>query len=185
MGTHGRTGVRRVLLGSVAEQVLRKASCPVLTVKGPLALLVTSPGTLTATVSIVGGLAITVWAYLANRPRRAATAPLPPAPRIDPNSPIEMPLPPGASPPLTVILAVFLSATVVAMALLPLMEAAMLLGAFEFRTRNELIGDGFTAYALISDAVRFVLSVGLGAAAVAGVEKAYRRAAMNHSDDAP
>jgi nucleotide-binding universal stress UspA family protein len=39
MGTHGRTGVRRVLLGSVAEQVLRRASCPVLTVKGPVALL--------------------------------------------------------------------------------------------------------------------------------------------------
>ena len=37
MGTHGRTGVQRLLLGSVAEQVLRKAACPVLTVKGPLA----------------------------------------------------------------------------------------------------------------------------------------------------
>ncbi|MFO0866294.1 MAG: universal stress protein [Gemmataceae bacterium] len=33
MGTHGRTGLRRVLMGSVAEQVLRKAPCPVLTVK--------------------------------------------------------------------------------------------------------------------------------------------------------
>jgi nucleotide-binding universal stress UspA family protein len=32
MGTHGRTGVRRVLLGSVAEQVLHKARCPVLVV---------------------------------------------------------------------------------------------------------------------------------------------------------
>ena len=30
MGTHGRSGVRRVLLGSVAEQVLHKAACPVL-----------------------------------------------------------------------------------------------------------------------------------------------------------
>jgi nucleotide-binding universal stress UspA family protein len=36
-GTHGRTGVRRVLMGSVAEQVLRTASCPVLTVR-PLEL---------------------------------------------------------------------------------------------------------------------------------------------------
>ncbi len=36
IGTHGRTGLRRVLLGSVAEQVLRKAECPVLVV--PLAL---------------------------------------------------------------------------------------------------------------------------------------------------
>jgi nucleotide-binding universal stress UspA family protein len=30
VGTHGRSGLRRVLLGSVAEQVLRTASCPVL-----------------------------------------------------------------------------------------------------------------------------------------------------------
>ena len=36
MGTHGRTGLGRLLLGSVAEQVLRKAACPVLTVKVPL-----------------------------------------------------------------------------------------------------------------------------------------------------
>jgi nucleotide-binding universal stress UspA family protein len=35
MGTHGRTGLGRLLMGSVAEQVLRKASCPVLTVKTP------------------------------------------------------------------------------------------------------------------------------------------------------
>jgi nucleotide-binding universal stress UspA family protein len=33
MGTHGRTGLGRLLMGSVAEQVVRKASCPVLTVK--------------------------------------------------------------------------------------------------------------------------------------------------------
>ncbi|RRJ28708.1 universal stress protein [Halocatena pleomorpha] len=32
MGTHGRTGVTRALLGSVAEQVLRTSSAPVLTV---------------------------------------------------------------------------------------------------------------------------------------------------------
>jgi len=35
MGTHGRTGLRRLLMGSVAEQVVRRASCPVLTVKAP------------------------------------------------------------------------------------------------------------------------------------------------------
>jgi nucleotide-binding universal stress UspA family protein len=35
MGTHGRTGLSRVLLGSVAEAVLRRASCPVLTVRVP------------------------------------------------------------------------------------------------------------------------------------------------------
>jgi nucleotide-binding universal stress UspA family protein len=35
MGTHGRTGVGRLLMGSVAEKVLRGATCPVLTVKTP------------------------------------------------------------------------------------------------------------------------------------------------------
>ncbi len=33
MGTHGRRGVRRALLGSVAESVTRTAPCPVLTVR--------------------------------------------------------------------------------------------------------------------------------------------------------
>lgn len=33
LSSHGRTGVERVLLGSVAEGVVRRASCPVLTVK--------------------------------------------------------------------------------------------------------------------------------------------------------
>ncbi|HEY4802326.1 MAG TPA: universal stress protein [Paraburkholderia sp.] len=32
MGTHGRRGVRRLVLGSVAERVLRCATCPVLLV---------------------------------------------------------------------------------------------------------------------------------------------------------
>ena len=35
MATHGRTGLQRILMGSVAEQVVRRASCPVLTVKSP------------------------------------------------------------------------------------------------------------------------------------------------------
>jgi universal stress protein A len=34
MGTHGRTGVRRLLMGSVADRVIRTASCPVLIVGG-------------------------------------------------------------------------------------------------------------------------------------------------------
>jgi nucleotide-binding universal stress UspA family protein len=34
LGTHGRTGLGKALLGSVAEQILRQAPCPVLTV-GP------------------------------------------------------------------------------------------------------------------------------------------------------
>lgn len=33
MPTHGRTGLLRLLMGSVAEEVVRKAKCPVLTVK--------------------------------------------------------------------------------------------------------------------------------------------------------
>jgi len=33
MGTHGRSGIERLLLGSVAEQVIRQATCPVLTTK--------------------------------------------------------------------------------------------------------------------------------------------------------
>ena len=35
IGTHGRTGLSHVMLGSVAEKVVRKASCPVLTVRMP------------------------------------------------------------------------------------------------------------------------------------------------------
>jgi universal stress protein A len=33
MGTHGRSGLDRLLLGSVAERVIRLAPCPVLTVR--------------------------------------------------------------------------------------------------------------------------------------------------------
>lgn len=33
MGTHGRTGLKHVLLGSVAEKVVRHAACPVLVVR--------------------------------------------------------------------------------------------------------------------------------------------------------
>ncbi len=35
MGTHGRTGLGRLLMGSVAEKVVRGATCPVVTVKTP------------------------------------------------------------------------------------------------------------------------------------------------------
>jgi nucleotide-binding universal stress UspA family protein len=35
MGTHGRRGFSRALIGSVAEKVVRTAPCPVLTVHGP------------------------------------------------------------------------------------------------------------------------------------------------------
>ncbi len=37
MGTHGRTGVSKLLLGSVAEEIFRTAPCPVLTVGPQLA----------------------------------------------------------------------------------------------------------------------------------------------------
>jgi nucleotide-binding universal stress UspA family protein len=35
MGTHGHTGLAHLLMGSVAEKVVRKAPCPVLTVRHP------------------------------------------------------------------------------------------------------------------------------------------------------
>jgi nucleotide-binding universal stress UspA family protein len=35
LGSHGRSGLRRLLMGSVAEVVVRKAPCPVLTFKQP------------------------------------------------------------------------------------------------------------------------------------------------------
>ncbi|MFN3532405.1 MAG: universal stress protein [Candidatus Brocadia sp.] len=35
IGTHGRTGLSHVVMGSVAEKVVRKAPCPVLTVRIP------------------------------------------------------------------------------------------------------------------------------------------------------
>lgn len=34
LGTHGRRGVRRALLGSVAEELVRETDCPVLLVRG-------------------------------------------------------------------------------------------------------------------------------------------------------
>ena len=37
MGTHGRTGLKHLVLGSVAERVLRQAECPVLVVRAPSA----------------------------------------------------------------------------------------------------------------------------------------------------
>ncbi len=35
LGTHGRTGLSRLLMGSVAESVVRNAPCPVVTIKLP------------------------------------------------------------------------------------------------------------------------------------------------------
>lgn len=35
MGTHGRTGLKHILIGSVAERVIQKATCPVLSIRLP------------------------------------------------------------------------------------------------------------------------------------------------------
>jgi len=39
MATHGRSGLSHMLMGSTAEQVIRKASCPVLTLKHPMQVI--------------------------------------------------------------------------------------------------------------------------------------------------
>ncbi len=43
IGTHGRTGLPRLIMGSVAEQVLRQAPCPVITIKHPLPAAALAP----------------------------------------------------------------------------------------------------------------------------------------------
>jgi len=43
MGTHGRTGLERMLMGSVAEKVMRDAKCSVLVVKLPRGVTTTAP----------------------------------------------------------------------------------------------------------------------------------------------
>lgn len=36
LGTHGRSGISRLLMGSVAEAIVRRAPCPVLTIREPV-----------------------------------------------------------------------------------------------------------------------------------------------------
>lgn len=43
LGTHGRGGITRALMGSVAETVQRSAPCPVLTVRSPFGINLASP----------------------------------------------------------------------------------------------------------------------------------------------
>jgi nucleotide-binding universal stress UspA family protein len=43
MPTHGRTGLMRLLMGSVAEEVVRKAKCPVLTFKATAPVAMKQP----------------------------------------------------------------------------------------------------------------------------------------------
>ena len=51
MGTHGRTGLERLLMGSVAEKVLRDAPCSVLVVKLPRGIPVTDRADVAIAVS--------------------------------------------------------------------------------------------------------------------------------------
>ncbi len=51
MGTHGRTGVERLLVGSVAEKVMRDAPCSTLVVKLPKGVPVTDKGDVQVAVS--------------------------------------------------------------------------------------------------------------------------------------
>jgi nucleotide-binding universal stress UspA family protein len=45
LGTHGRSGLARVLMGSVAESVVRRALCPVLVYRETSAKLARHPAT--------------------------------------------------------------------------------------------------------------------------------------------
>jgi len=54
LGTHGRGGVAHLLLGSVAEKVVRTAPCPVLTVRHPERAFIT-PDALDTTVNTQPG----------------------------------------------------------------------------------------------------------------------------------
>jgi nucleotide-binding universal stress UspA family protein len=51
MGTHGRTGLERLLMGSVAEKVMRDAFCSVLVVKLPKGIPVTERADVAVAVS--------------------------------------------------------------------------------------------------------------------------------------
>jgi nucleotide-binding universal stress UspA family protein len=43
MGSHGRTGINRLVMGSVAEELVRRAPCPVLIVKQPVPETIAEP----------------------------------------------------------------------------------------------------------------------------------------------
>ena len=51
MGTHGRAGMTHVLLGSIAEKVVRRAPCPVLTVHHPQREFVEPASAITASAA--------------------------------------------------------------------------------------------------------------------------------------
>jgi nucleotide-binding universal stress UspA family protein len=54
LGTHGRTGLGRLLMGSVAEQVVRRGPCPVLTVRTPFHEHLSTGEVLAAPVGVGG-----------------------------------------------------------------------------------------------------------------------------------
>lgn len=51
MGTMGRTGLTRLVMGSVAEEVLRRAPCPVLTIRGAVRVKTEEPAAVPQAVS--------------------------------------------------------------------------------------------------------------------------------------
>ena len=53
MGTHGRTGFSRFIMGSVAEEVLRRATCPVLTVRDVAKVEVQEPAAATEVAAAI------------------------------------------------------------------------------------------------------------------------------------
>jgi nucleotide-binding universal stress UspA family protein len=53
-GTHGRTGIARLVTGSVAERVVRESSVPVLVVPITRAAVTTSIGSRTSTDTVIG-----------------------------------------------------------------------------------------------------------------------------------
>jgi nucleotide-binding universal stress UspA family protein len=55
MGTHGRGGVSHMLLGSIAEKVVRRAPCPVLTVRFPQHEFVEARGPVAEAVPVLAG----------------------------------------------------------------------------------------------------------------------------------
>jgi nucleotide-binding universal stress UspA family protein len=58
MGTRGRSGLERLLMGSVAEKAMRRAPCPVVTVRTPFLEAVADPPLATAAISDMGMLPI-------------------------------------------------------------------------------------------------------------------------------
>jgi len=52
MGTHGRSGLTRFVMGSVAEHVLRRSPCPVMTIRDVVAQKIMEPAEMAEPVTI-------------------------------------------------------------------------------------------------------------------------------------